>query len=125
MRNNQRHGKWVLVDSLSDKAILSKGRYRQGKAVGNWITLLGDTLIRKEKYRKDKIYTQYFYPNGLVSSEGIAFMRYEGDSIHYTLDGEWKFYDEQGSFIGNTIYRLGELIEDEAPIAPSSKQNQH
>ena len=111
VKNGEREGKWVHIDTIDNVVYRSIGRYRKGIEQKTWKQFSGKKLVRLEKYKNGLCFTQYFHDNGKVSSEGKSKMVVSEKEIHWFYTDAWKFYDENGKLIGTNIYREGDLIE--------------
>lgn len=111
MKNGERHGKWVHLDTIDNIIYKSVGRYKKGIEQKKWKQYNGKKLVRLERYKDSICYTQYFHDNGKISSEGKSKMTVSEKEIHWFYIGNWKFYDEDGKLLGTNIYNNGELIQ--------------
>ncbi|MFC6999807.1 toxin-antitoxin system YwqK family antitoxin [Rufibacter roseus] len=123
-KNELRHGKWRTFQHDNPEVLQVKGRYKHGKEWGRWKTYSPEgKLYFKEKFKpkKKEVITTYYHPNGKVSHKGVAY-QFEGNKgiWNYYWDGEWKFYDENGNYIGSKTYVKG-TATSEKPIMPEEK----
>ncbi|MFC5270465.1 hypothetical protein [Adhaeribacter terreus] len=92
----QRHGRWEFADTLGTQVYKYGGRYKDGIECGKWKYYLGGKIARKEKYRKNISYNQFFHENGKVSSQGKSQLDVSAAEIHWFYFGDWEYFDENG-----------------------------
>ena len=108
--NNERHGKWIDLDTIGSVFYKSVGRYKNGLEKGTHRQFSNKKLHRKEKYKNGICQTTYYYPNGKIMSEGNTELEITEKEMHWFYQGDWRFYDENGSLLGINTYEKGELI---------------
>ncbi|MBK8805112.1 MAG: hypothetical protein IPO21_00110 [Bacteroidales bacterium] len=96
------------------------------KSKNNYIYLIFSLLFinfYNYSFAQDTVYTKYFYPNGIVSSEGFlinnepdgywknyypdGILKSYGKRTGTLLDSIWNFYDEKGTLVNSVSYALG------------------
>lgn len=66
--------------------------------------------------------TVYYHSNGKKSHEGMAFQYETKKGIwSYYWDGEWKYYDESGKYLGNRTFVQGKALSA-APVMPEKEE---
>lgn len=106
------HGRWKVFFG-DDEALIHKGRYRHGTAVGTWKYYYpSGVLYMKEKYSRQSnlIRVQIFHENGELAKEGNARMSNSSTVEHYYWFGDWKVYDAQGDYSHTELYEGGNLV---------------
>jgi antitoxin component YwqK of YwqJK toxin-antitoxin module len=108
VKNNLQEGKWVTIDTL-DYPYITKGKYHKGVAVGSWKYIYKGKLDRKEKYKKNKCLTKFYYPSGKVKQQGYTRLENIDKKAHWFYFGKWYNYDEKGKLIKIDTYENGLL----------------
>ena len=111
-KNGLKTGKWVYDDKLLDVSMKSKGRYKNDFETGTWKEYIGNRLISKKKYKDSICFTKDYHDNGKIRAIGVSKMIVEGNTIHWFLSGEWKFYNSEGVLLGTKIYEKGTPIQE-------------
>jgi len=112
-KNKQRHGKWIIYYSDSTKQIDNSGRYRKGVPKGIWRYYdASGRIIRKEKYRFNKIYTTHYHSNGKIKKQGKARITIDDTLSHFFYYGNWNVYDTAGVLIKRLVYKDGIKISE-------------
>ena len=106
-KNGLKTGKWVYDDKLLNVSMKSKGRYKNDFETGTWKEYVGDRLTSKKKYKDSICYTKDYHKNGKIRAIGVSKMIVEGNTLHWFLSGEWKFYDSEGVLLGIKVYEKG------------------
>lgn len=109
VENNLQEGKWVTIDTL-DYPYIAKGKYHKGIEIGTWKYFNNGKLERKERYKKDKCLTKYYYPNGKLKQKGYTRLVNNLKEVHWFYFGEWYNYDEDGKLIKIDTYADGKMI---------------
>ncbi len=107
-----RHGPWRgYLDARQKQELLSKGRFRHGRAVGRWqyFSPTGERE-RTERFHRHPvglITLTIYHPNGQIAKRGQA--RYESDAAadRFYWFGEWRCYDTAGRVLPPEYYRQG------------------
>ncbi|MBK7183092.1 MAG: hypothetical protein IPH89_09215 [Bacteroidetes bacterium] len=112
-KNKQRHGKWIIYYSDSTKQIDNSGRYRKGVPKGIWRYYdANGKIIRKEKFRFNKIYTTHYHSNGKIKKQGKARITVTDTLSHFFYYGYWNVYDSTGVLIKKQLYKDGIKISE-------------
>jgi hypothetical protein len=112
-KNKQRHGKWIIYYSDSTKQIDNSGRYRKGAPKGVWRYYdANGRMIRKEKYRFNKISTTHYHSNGKIKKQGKARITIDDTLSHFFYYGNWNVYDTAGVLIKKLVYKDGIKISE-------------
>jgi hypothetical protein len=112
-KNKQRHGKWIIYYSDSTKQIDNSGKYRKGVPKGVWRYYdASGKIIRKEKYRFNKIYTTHYHSNGKIKKQGKARITIDDTLSHFFYYGDWKVYDTAGVLMKKLVYKDGIKISE-------------
>lgn len=112
-KNKQRHGKWIIYYSDSTKQIDNSGKYRKGVPKGIWRYYdASGRMIRKEKYRFNKIYTTHYHSNGKIKKQGKARITIDDTLSHFFYYGDWNVYDTAGVLIKKLVYKDGIKISE-------------
>jgi hypothetical protein len=112
-KNKQRHGKWIIYYSDSTKQIDNSGRYRKGVPKGVWHYYdANGQMIRKEKFRFNKIYTTHYHSNGKIKKQGKARITITDTLSHFFYYGYWNVYDSTGVLIKKQLYKDGIKISE-------------
>lgn len=109
VKDNLREGKWVTVDSLGFKYTI-KGKYHKGNEIGTWRYFENNKLIRKEKYKKNKCFTKFFYSNGKLMQKGFTELVNNDKETHWYYAGDWYYYNEKGQRISIKTFEKGEIV---------------
>jgi antitoxin component YwqK of YwqJK toxin-antitoxin module len=108
LQDNLQEGKWVRVDTL-EYPYISKGRFHKGKEIGVWRYYNNDKLDRKEKYKKNKCLTKFYYPNGKVMQKGYTKLDDNKEETHWYYTGSWHYYDERGELTTIRNFEKGKI----------------
>ena len=109
-KNKQRHGKWIIYYSDSTKQIDNSGRYRKGVPKGIWRYYdANGKIIRKEKFRFNKIYTTHYHSNGKIKKQGKARITVTDTLSHFFYYGYWNVYDSTGVLIKKQLYNISNI----------------
>jgi antitoxin component YwqK of YwqJK toxin-antitoxin module len=111
-KNNLQEGRWITTDTF-DFPYTIKAKYHKGKEKGTWRYYSDGKLVRKEKYKKTKCITQYFYPNGQLMKKGFTKSDQIDKQYHWYYQGDWYFYDENGKITAIKTYEKGEMIKQD------------
>lgn len=103
-KNGEKIGRWIYKDRIADGTIVSKGRYKSDFETGTWKEFNNKKLVSRKKYKDGICCTTDYHLNGKKSAEGISQLEIEGKNLHWYLFGEWKFYDEEGKYLGSEFY---------------------
>ena len=110
-KNSLRNGLWITYNDTTRKQVEQKGRFKAGREIGTWKYFSDNGTIRKkEKFRKNKILTTTYYPEGMKESSGTALITEEGDELHYYYTGTWKFFRKSGEIDKIVVYDKGKEI---------------
>lgn len=109
-KNGEKTGRWIYKDNVVDEVIISKGRYKHDFEIGIWKEYSNQKLISKKRYRKGICYTSDYYSNGKVKARGVSKLEIDSTTTHWFLSGEWKFYNENGDYLGSKFYDKGTPI---------------
>ena len=107
----QSHGRWEFADTLGTQVYKYGGRYKNGIECGKWKYHLGGKLARKEKYRKNISYNQFFHENGKVSSRGKSQLDVSAAEIHWYYFGDWEYFDETGRLTMVKTFENGKQVK--------------
>jgi antitoxin component YwqK of YwqJK toxin-antitoxin module len=107
LKNGKEHGKWIIK---SDDE-LWKGKFRYGAEIGTWKSFTNGRLYKKERYKKNTSYIEFYHANGRIKSCGKARMISDSKEIHWFYTGEWKYFNESGELTETKVYEKGVLIE--------------
>ena len=55
-------------------------------------------------YPRNQCYITYYYPNGIIESEGV-YVYFEDYSIDYYEYGEWKYYSDKGELVETKYFK--------------------
>ena len=110
VKNNLQEGMWITVDTF-DYPYISKGKYHKGKQIGSWKYIYNGKLDRKEKYKKNKCFTRFYYPNGKVKQQGYTKLDNIENNAHWYYFGKWNYYDERGKLNRINTYDKGKIID--------------
>ncbi len=111
-----KQGFWKQKDTLNGIAYESKGRYRDGLPKGKWVYKTNGKLSKKEKYKGEDCFVQFFGTTGKLERSGNAKLAVEGKDLHWFYFGDWLTYDVFGRVIFVDTYYRGELVgEKEIP----------
>lgn len=106
-KNGEKTGNWIYKDHVSDGLLISKGRYKHDFEKGTWREYSNKKLVSKKRYKNGICYTTDYHLNGKKMSEGISKLEIDSTNMHWFLSGEWKFYDENGTYLGSQFYERG------------------
>ena len=109
-KKSEKTGRWIYKDNVVDEVIISKGRYKHDFEIGTWKEYSNQKLISKKRYRKRICYTTDYHSNGKVKAKGVSKLEIESTTAHWFLDKEWRFYDDNGTYLGATTYEKGTPI---------------
>ncbi len=104
LKNGKKTEKWIYKDLVLKDLIISKGRYKHDIEIGTWREYNNKKLVSKKKYKNGICYTTDYHLNGKVRAKGISKVEIENSKMHWFLLGEWKFYDENGNYLGSKFY---------------------
>ena len=110
--NKKRIGLWIEEYSIDSTKYKSVGKYKNGDPVKKWCYYTNGKINKKEKYRKNKCITTYYYPNGNIQSKGKTKLVVTGAEMHWFYYGDWKYFDENGKLISTKKYENGEFISE-------------
>ena len=108
-KNNLQHGRWITIDTFETPYTIH-AKYRKGKEVGTWKYLEAGKLVKKEKHKRAKCYTEYYYSSGKLMKKGYTKYDNNEKDIHWYYQGDWFFYDENGKLQYIKTFEKGELI---------------
>jgi antitoxin component YwqK of YwqJK toxin-antitoxin module len=98
----------ITYTDTTKKQIESIGRYRAGTEKGKWKYYSENGTIRKkEKFRRNKIITTTYYPEGIRQSKGLAVIVKEDIYLHYYYTGAWKYFTRRGKLEKIVVYYKG------------------
>jgi len=112
-KNNQPHGRFIYYYDRAEQTVNLRGRYRNGKPVGRWMTYHenGNKYIRT-RYFKNRAREVRFYPNGKLEKKGWSKLVLDDThEIRYYWDGKWKLYDENGKLFRVLLFSEGRVID--------------
>lgn len=113
-KQGERTGKWMTYMDSAGKLKSFKGRFRNGKPIGNAYFYNNDGILdRREKNRFKKLKTTFYYPSGVVRLKGQARLENLPDRIHYYFYGKWNAYNEKGVLVKHYFYKNGALLKTE------------
>ena len=110
VKNNLQEGRWVTIDTL-DYPYITKGKYHKGIAIGSWKYIYKGKLDRKEKYKKNKCLTKFYYPNGKVKQQGFTILDNNDKNMHWYYTGNWKYFDINGKLTRINTFQEGVIID--------------
>lgn len=115
-RNAQHHGKWKYLDRSHGRRLVCFGRFDHGRQVGDWQYYHPDgTLRMTEKYswegEKRRVNVSFYHENGQVATQGIAMVEVEAGKTHYYWNGEWIYFEPDGSFWKTVTYNYGQPVK--------------
>ncbi len=110
VKNNLQEGKWVTVDTF-DYPYITKGKYRKGVAIGNWKYFYNGKLERKEKFKKNKCLTIFYYPNGKVKQQGYTKLDNIDNKAHWYYTDDWRYFDKNGKLTRIYTFQEGKIID--------------
>lgn len=115
-RNAQHHGKWKYLDRSHGRRLVCFGRFDHGRQVGDWQYYHPNgTLRMTEKYSwegdKRRVNVSFYHENGQVATQGIAMVEVEAGKTHYYWNGEWIYFEPDGSFWKTVTYNYGQPVK--------------
>jgi hypothetical protein len=115
-RNAMHHGKWKYIDRSHGRRLVCFGRFDHGRQVGDWQYYHPDGKLRMtEKYTwegdKRLVNVSYYHENGLVSTQGIAMVEVDGGKTHYYWNGDWIYFEPDGTFWKTVTYNYGQPVK--------------
>ncbi|OWP63480.1 hypothetical protein CDA63_08875 [Hymenobacter amundsenii] len=120
---DHRHGPWRgYLDARQKQQLLSKGRFRHGRAVGRWqyFSPTGERERTEQFHRHPAglITLTIYHSNGRVARRGQA--RYESDAAtdRFFWFGEWRCYNAAGRPLPPEHYVNG-VRTDTQLVAPT------
>lgn len=113
--NGKREGKWKFTSTINDTLYFEKGRYKNGIESGVWKSYENKKLVRKEIYKGKTGYMTNYYPNGKIQSEGTTKIEETDKHFSWSLSGDWKYYDKNGTLYLTRIYLNGNIITESYP----------
>lgn len=128
-RDKAHVGRWEYKEDKEDPGkITSKGRFKNGKQVKKWKYFYPNgNLYLVEKYDSKKDFrilnATYYHPNGKIAHIGKAVQENTKEKIHYYWIGDWKYYNEDGSFMKTVIYENGWPIKAIYPDGHEEKES--
>ncbi|MBD3582031.1 hypothetical protein [Flavobacterium selenitireducens] len=105
-----KQGYWKQTDTLNGVTYQSKGRYKNGLPVGKWKYKTNGKLTKKEKYKGEDCYVEFFGSTEKLERAGNAKFVREGNDLHWYYVGDWITYDIFGNPIYVDTYYRGELV---------------
>lgn len=115
-RNAQHHGKWKYLDRSHGRRLVCFGRFDHGRQVGDWQYYHPNGSLRMtEKYTwegdKRRVNVSFYHENGQVSTQGIAMVEVEAGKTHYYWNGDWIYFEPDGSFWKTVTYNYGQPVK--------------
>ena len=115
-RNAQHHGKWKYLDRSHGRRLVCFGRFDHGKQIGDWQYYHPNgTLRMTEQYTwegdKRRVNVSFYHDNGQVSTQGIAMVEVEAGKTHYYWNGDWIYFEPDGSFWKTVTYNYGQPVK--------------
>ena len=115
-RHNMHHGKWKYRDLSNKRHLICVGWFDHGKQVKEWKYYYPDGKLRFiENYSwvgdMRVVDVIYFHENGHVSNKGIAMVDSNEGKTHYYWEGDWNYFEEDGTFIKTVTYNNGQPIK--------------
>lgn len=119
-RHNLHHGKWKYKDLANRRRLVCIGWFDHGKQVKEWKYYYNTGQIRfVEQYTwvgdKRLVNVIYFHENGQVSNKGIAMVENDGEKSHYYWEGDWNYFETDGTFVKTVTYNNGQPIKSTYP----------
>jgi antitoxin component YwqK of YwqJK toxin-antitoxin module len=115
-KNAQHHGKWKYLDRSHGRRLVCFGRFDHGRQVGDWQYYHPNGKLRMtEKYtwegEKRLVNVSFYHENGQVSTQGIATVEVNGGKTHYYWNGDWIYFEPDGSFWKTVTYNYGQPVK--------------
>lgn len=115
-KNALHHGKWKYIDRSQGRRLVCLGRFDHGRQIGDWKYFHPNgTLRMTEKYtwegEKRLVNVSYYHENGQVSTQGIAMVEIDGGKTHYYWNGDWIYFEPDGSFWKTVTYNFGQPVK--------------
>lgn len=112
----QHHGKWKYLDRSQGRKLVCIGRFDHGRQVGEWRYYhLNGKLRMTERYTweggKRKVDVSFYHENGQVSTRGIATVEVEDNKTHYYWNGDWVYFEPDGTFLKTVTYNYGQPVK--------------
>lgn len=105
-----KQGFWKQTDTVNGITYQSKGRYKKGLPVGKWKYFTNGKLTKKEKYKGEDCYVEFYGTTKKLERAGNAKLVLEGKDLHWYYVGDWITYDVFGNAIYVDTYYRGELV---------------
>jgi antitoxin component YwqK of YwqJK toxin-antitoxin module len=115
-RNALHHGKWKYIDRSHGRRLVCFGRFDHGRQIGDWQYFHPNGKLRMtEKYTwegdKRLVNVSFYHENGLVATQGLAMVEVDGGKTHYYWNGDWIYFDPDGSFSKTVTYNYGQPVK--------------
>lgn len=118
MKNGQRQGLWIVYKDNTKTKMLTRGRYKNGDAIGKWYFYTIDgALERTDRYKGSEMKVRFYHSNGKVAAKGRARIVNENDKFHYYWYGNWNYYLEDGRLEKIVTFEKGTAVKEEYKIA--------
>jgi antitoxin component YwqK of YwqJK toxin-antitoxin module len=108
VKNNKQEGKWIITDTL-DYPYTTIGRYKKGMPVGTWKYIYNNKIDRKERYKKKKCITTFYYSNGKKLRKGITKLDYIDNKAHWYYSGKWQYFNVDGTLQRINYFENGKI----------------
>ena len=112
LKNKQKTGRWVYLDTVNGIFYKSKGKYKKGIEKKTWNYYANYKRIKKEAYQNNLCTVTNYHENGTIASEGKTKLVVTSTETHWYYFGDWDFYDDTGKLIETKKYGAGELLEE-------------
>lgn len=110
--NKKREGLWIEQYAMDSAQYKSVGKYKNDDPVKKWCYYLNGKMIKKEKYKGNSCYTQFYHENGKIQSRGKAVLDTSAKYAHWYYTGNWDYYNDKGQLTIKREYQNGALATE-------------